>query len=365
LKQIAEDIGSVDARMLKESHNGHAQTVSTASRVHELLKNDDPAMLIRDFISAAQDRLLFESCLKSGKLYRSLAGEIFKTHLPETGQPTLGVEFAQTAQLFFLSRMISEWELLYGELQSRTKAVPDAKQAELWQRLREALRHDDQVLLAKVSAFLASAGESPNRFAIRVLSQAQTTSPSAAATIVESMAILNSAGDVWNLTEVPGINPVFLSALECEKRAMNSVPAAGFQSALLQGFSCRTAADGSSLQAFTTHPTPSVEPTSKAPVPGPNEIPHNRDIFRLPTKKELQDLQNQDSKGGTIPTPPSEPSGFGVSNTPVKRPKIPSWWIRCACPSDHPDAGIVFEGIRWHAPVLQCPNPELRRLEVK
>jgi hypothetical protein len=369
LKQTAEDIATVDASMSQQSRNGGSPTVTTASRIRELLKDDDPAMLIRDFLDATQDRLRFESCLKSGKLYRNLAAEIFRTPLPEagqaTGKSTLGDSFAQVAQLFFLSRMIPELALQYGEFQSRTKAVPDAKQVELWQKLREALRHDDQLLLAKLSAFLASAGESPNRFAVRVLSQAHKTSPWAAATIVESMAILNAAGDVWKLAEIPGINPVFLTALECEKRAMNSVPVAGFQAALRQSLNCRASADGSSVQAFAAHPPQPVESTSKAPPSGPNESPHSRDIFRLPTEKELKDLQSQDSTVDTAPTSPSQPSGFGVSNTPVKRPKIPSWWIRCACPSDHPDAGIVFEGVRWHAPVLQCPNPELRRLEVK
>jgi len=369
LKQAAEDIATLDASMSQQSRNGGSPTVSTASRIRELLKNDDPAMLIREFLDATQDRLRFESCLKSGKLYRNLASEIFRTHLPEagqaTGKPTLGDEFAQTTQLLFLSRMIPEWELQYGELQSQTKAVPDAKQAELWQRLREALHHDDQLLLAKLSAFLASAGESPNRFAVRVLSQAHKTSPWAAGTIVESMAILNAAGDVWKLAEIPGVNPAFLSALECEKRAMNSVPVAGSQAALRQSLNCRASADGSLVQAFAAHPPQPIESTSKAPPSGPNENPYSRDIFRLPTEKELKDLQGQDSTVDTAPTSPSQPSGFGVSNTPVKRPKIPSWWIRCACPSDHPDAGIVFEGVRWHAPVLQCPNPELRRLEVK
>ena len=370
LKQIAEDINTVDAMMLQESGSGKGKEVSIPTKAHQLLKNDDPATIIKYFLRAPKDRLGFESCFKSGKIYRNLAAEIFatrKTPTPEggraTGQPTLGHEFAQMAQLFFLSRMIPELELQYGEFQSRTNA--DAERAELWQRLREALRHDDQPLLAKVSAFLVSAGESPNQFAVRVLSQAQKTSPFAAATIVESMAILNAAGDMWKLTEIPGINPVFLSALECEKQAMNSAPVAGSQAALLHAFNCRGSADGSSVQAFTAHPPQPVETTLKSPPSGPNEIPLGRDIFRLPTEKELQDLQNQDSKGDTLPAAPSQPTGFGVSNTPVKRPKIPSWWIRCACPSDHPDAGIVFEGVRWHAPVLQCPNPELRRLEVK
>ncbi|MGH9425434.1 MAG: hypothetical protein ACRD2L_03900, partial [Terriglobia bacterium] len=230
----------------------------------------------------------------------------------------------------------------------------------LWNRLREALRQDDQLLLGKLRALLSSAGGSTHHFAVRVLSQAQKTSQSAAASIVESMAILSPAADVWKLAEVPGINPDFLSALECQKRVMNSL--------LVGASSCRTSADGSSVQAFTasqTRPAKSLETSSKAPSSGPNEVPHGRDIFRLPTEKELQDLQSRDSKTDTVPTALGQPTGFGVSNTAVKRPKIPSWWIRCACPSDHPDAGIVFEGVRWHAPVLQCPNPELRRLEVK
>jgi len=375
LKQIAEDINTVNARMLRASGNGNNQTVSMATKIHELLKNEDPAMLIRDFFLSSQDRLLLESCLKSGRLYRNLAAEIFATpraRTPESGQttsqPTLGDEFAQTAQLFFLSRMIPELELQYGEFQSRTQAVPEAERAELWHRLRDALRHDDQLLLGKLSALLSSAGESPNQFAVRVLFQAQKTSPSAAASIVESMTILSPARDVWKLADVPGINPDFLSALECEKRVMNSAPVPRSRAAFLQAFNCRTSADGSSVQAFTgsrTHPSPSIATGSKAPVSGPSEVPQRQDIFRLPTEKELQDLQSQDSKSDTVPAVPGQPPAFSVSNTPVKRPKIPSWWIRCACPTDHPDAGIVFEGIRWHAPVLQCPNPELRRLEVK
>jgi hypothetical protein len=369
LRQIAEDINTVDSKMLQKSRNSSDPTASIAPRIHELLKNDDPASLIRDFLGISQDRLLFEACLKSGKLYRSLAAEIFRISPVQpgqrVGQPTLDDEFVQTAQLFFLSRMIPELEIHYGTFQTQAKAVPEAGRAELWYRLKEALSHDDQLLVGKLSALLAPSGESPNHFAARVLSQAQKTSPSAAATIVESMAILSPAEDVWKLAEIPGINPVFLSALECQKQVMNSVPVAGFRPALLQAYSCRTSADGSPVQAFTKPSPQPIETTSKAPLSGPTEIPQGRDIFRVPTEKELQDLQNEDSKVDPVPMAPSQPSGFGVSNTPVKRPKIPSWWIRCACPSDHPDAGIVFEGVRWHAPVLQCPNPELRRLEVK
>jgi hypothetical protein len=264
--------------------------------------------------------------------------------------------------------MVPELEVQYREFQTQAKRVSETDQPGLWHSLREALRSDDQLWLRKLSAFLSSAGESPHQFAVRVLSQAQKTSPSAAAMIVESMAILSPAVDVWKLAEVPGINPDFLSALECERGAMNNVPAAGYRTASLQALTCNGSADGSPIQAFMgsqSHPAQSIERGSKAPLSGATEVPHSPDIFRLPTEKELQDLQSQESKVDASPPAPGQPPAFGVSNTPVKRPKIPSWWIRCACPSDHPDAGIVFEGVRWHAPVLQCPNPELRLREVK
>ena len=224
LRQIAEDINTVDSKMLQSSQNDSDRTVSIASRIHALLKNDDPASLIRGFLAVSEDRLLFETCLKSGKLYRNLAAEILRARPVEpgqrAGQSTLDDEFVQTAQLFFLSRMIPELEIHYGRFKTQAKAVPEANRAGLWHSLKEALSHDDQPLVGKLSALLASTGESPNHFAARVLSQTQNTSPSAAATIVESMAILSPAGDMWKLAEIPGINPAFLSALECEKRAM-------------------------------------------------------------------------------------------------------------------------------------------------
>jgi len=182
------------------------------------------------------------------------------------------------------------------------------------------------------------------------------------------MSLLSPGGDVWKLSEVPGINPAFLRALECERQSIKSVMTAGSKPSFFQALDCRRSPDGSPIQAFAGPEIRRIQPEEthlNSPVSRPNEAPHGRNIFRLPTVKELQDLQSQDSNVDTPTTTPSQPPTFGVSNTPVKRPKIPSWWIRCACPSDHPDAGLVVDGVRWHAPVLQCPNPELRRLEVK
>jgi len=313
LKQIVEDIKTVEASLLRKSDNGRDQAVPSAPKIHELLKNGDPVTLIRDFLDASPDRLLFELCLKSGKLYRNLAAEIFSPNLPETGEqtgkPTLDA-FAQKAQLLFLSRMILELEVRYGEFQTQATAISGAERAEFWQRLRKALRHDDQLFLGKLSAFLASAGKSPYQFAVRVLSQAQKTSPSTAATIVESMAILSPAGDDWKLADIPGINPAFLSALECEKQVMNSAPMEGFHAALLKALDCRNSENGSAVQAFAASQTRSAkspETSSKAPLFAPNEVPHKGDIFRLPSEKELQDLQKQDSNVDTVPTAPSQP----------------------------------------------------------
>src|SRR5687768_521550 len=53
LKQIAEDIKTVEASMLQKSHNGRDQTVPSAPKIHELLKNDEPVKLIRDFLDAS------------------------------------------------------------------------------------------------------------------------------------------------------------------------------------------------------------------------------------------------------------------------------------------------------------------------
>lgn len=304
LKLIAEDIRGVEARMLLESGQVGHQGVLPVSNVHALLRNNDPATLIRDFFRSSEERLLFESCLKSAKLYRNLAAEIIVNRGTQTlennqtaGQPALRDEFVQSAQLVFLSRMIPELELQYGEFQSHGKTVADTRKPELWHKLRGALRRDDQLLIGKLNAFLSSVGEAPNQFAAKVLSQAQKTSPSAAATIVKSMAIISPAADVWTLADVPGINPEFLSAIECENRVMHDVPAAGFRTAFLEAFNCLRSAGGSSVQAFTgsqSHLAPSIGTSSKTVLPVPDEVPSSRDIFRLPTEQELQDLRSED-----------------------------------------------------------------------
>jgi hypothetical protein len=349
--------------MMRDSGPSGEATGSLRARIHELLQKDDPSILVRNFLEASQDQVLWQSCLTSGKLYRSLAAEIVagegvrSRSGSSSAPPPLGDEVLHAAQITLLSRMIPELELQYGEFHD-DKASGKPDQAELWRRLWDALRRDDELWLVQLRNWLSGVGESPHQFALRVLSEMQATSPRAASTIVKSLAILSPSGDLWQLAELPGINPDFLSIVECEKRSWNRVSVAGFRPALAEAFNCKPAGEGQVVQAFE-RPVSRPQATSKTPpAVGDN-------IFRLPTGKELQDLQNEDVKVDNPTQTPSQPPTFGVSNTPVKRPKIPSWWIRCACPADHPDAGLVFEGVRWHAPVLQCPNPELRLREMK
>ncbi len=47
------------------------------------------------------------------------------------------------------------------------------------------------------------------QFAARVVLEVQKTNHTAAATVVEGMAIVNSGEDIWRLSEIPEINPEF------------------------------------------------------------------------------------------------------------------------------------------------------------
>src|SRR5262249_26927594 len=152
---------------------------------------------------------------------------------------------------------------LYGELHSKTTANADAERAELSHKLREALRHDDQLWLGKLIEALFSAGQSPHQFAVRILSQAQRTSPSAASTIAESMSLLSPDGDVWKLSEVPGINPAFLRALECERQSIKSAMTAGSKPSFFQALDCRRSPDGSSIQAFAGPEIRRIQPEER------------------------------------------------------------------------------------------------------
>jgi hypothetical protein len=159
--------------------------------------------------------------------------------------------------------------------------------------------------------------------------------------------------------------------LDCDKKAIKDFIASGSDTAFVQVRNCRKSAEGSSILAFNIS---SPDQEKSAGVVGktqPNfrELSQHPDIFHMPSGQLYGDpsnLNKGDSKvGAGAPPVEDKDATFGATFTAVPQPKIPSWWIRCMCPNDHPDAGMVVNGVRWHAPVLQCPNPELKRYEVK
>ena len=278
-------------------------------------------------------------------------------------------ESPEAVQLVFLARMLTELELRYSELQSQLMTNPDVKQQELWRKLREALQNDDRTYLAKLNALLTKTGVSPRQFAARVISDVQKTRHTAAAAVVKGMGIVDPDRDIWRLTEIPGINPDFIRALECDSRAMKDFFATASNAAFLQACRCWKYDDGSYMLAFTAKPADQVKSIDRV---GKGQLtlgglPLDSGTLRLPKDLTREPLNpdNGDTKAGAEHRQgESENTTFGVTNSTPPRVKIPSWWIRCECPDDHPDADMVVDGVRWHAPVLHCPNPELRLREL-
>jgi hypothetical protein len=267
--------------------------------------------------------------------------------------------------------MMTELQLRCSELQSHLMKTPDVKQQGLWRGLREAIQNDDRSYLGQLNTLLTKSGVSPSQFSARIVLDVQKTNHTAAATVVEGMAIVSSGEDIWKLSEIPGINPDFIRSLDCDKKAMKDFSEAGSDATYLQARNCRKSAEGSSILAFDEKPSDQGNSANVVGKAQPNfrELSQHPDIFHTPNGQFIGDSPNSnkgDTTVGAEPPPADEKgSAFGATFTAVPQPKIPSWWIRCMCPSDHPDAGMVVNGVRWHAPVLQCPNPELKRWEVK
>jgi hypothetical protein len=378
LNQIAQDLDAIDTRiMLGITNKALSGTSKIISEVHELLKAHSTGQAIKVFFDSPRNDIKWESCLKTAKLYRSLFEKIFEIsqeRMPGSEKnpsaSSISDESPEVVQLVFLARMMTELELRYSQLQFQLMISPGAKRPELWRQLREALQNDDRTYMEKWNALGAKTGVSPNQFAAKVISDAQKTSETAATAVVEGMGIVNPEGDVWRLADIPGINSDFVRALECDRRAMKDFLATASNAALVQVCSCRNYADGSSVLAFAAKPagqvkSPDLVGKTQLTLGG---IPLDSGAVRL----SREDLSHQtlspdqgDTKAGAEHRQgESENTTFGVTNLAVPRPKIPSWWIRCACPEDHPNAGMVVDGVRWHAPVLQCPNPELRLREL-
>jgi hypothetical protein len=374
MTQIAQAIEAIDARMMSAAASG---TSKTALEVHELLESQSVGGTVAIFLNSRSHDARWESALKTGKLYTSLFDKIFEMNkAPVSGSDkTQSISsvthgFPEVFQLVFLTRRLAELELRCSELQSQSTPNSDLKQLELWHKLREALQNDDQTYLVKVKGLLARAGVSPHELAAEIITEARKTTPTLASSLVEGLAIADSEGNIWKLAEVQGINPDFIAAIECDRRAMKNYLAVGSTAALGWLYACSKHPDGSEILAFsakTSDVAKSNVPVRNAPLTLDGR-PLDAAILRLP-KEDLSRQQPAADKADTKAAAEhgqddAENKTFGVTNVATPRQKIPSWWIRCACPDDHPNAGMVVDGVRWHAPVLQCPNPELRLREL-
>ena len=378
LNQIVQDMDAIDTRMMQGITNkGVSGTSQIIPKVHELLKSGSGDKTLKDFFDSHLRNIQWDSCLKTSKLYTGLFERVFEMNegrLPGEEKnrkvSSIADESPEAVQLVFLVRMMAELEFRYSELQSQLMTNPDVKQQELWHRLRQALQNDDRAHMEKLNSLLARVGVSPHNFAAKVISAAQKTSQTAATALVEGMGIVKPEEDVWKLAEIPGINPDFIQALECDKKAMKDFLATDSSTAIAQASSCRKYVDGSYIQAFAAKRVEQAQSTDVVgKTPSTIGAPLDPDIFRLPKEDLTQELlksKKGDPKAeGDQHQAESEGKTFGPTYKAVPKPKIPSWWIRCECPEDHPDAGMVVDGVRWHAPVLRCPDPEVKRWQVK
>ena len=378
LSQVAQDMDAVDARMMQGiTSTAPSGVTSTILKIHEQLKGYNADGTIKAFFDSPRNDARWQLCMKTCKLYTSLFEKAVKTNDSMPGdQATRKVsstddDALEAFQCVFVVRTMAELQLRYSELESQLVADPDRKQQELLRRLREALQNDDRTYMEKLNSFCTRTGVSPNDFAAQVGSGTQKTSLTAAAAVVEGMGIVSPEEGSWKLADISGINPDFIRALECDRRATKDFLATGSNAALIQAVNCRRSPEGSYITAFAEKPADqarSNDPTGKTP-PNSGGMSQDPGVFPLSNDditRELLKIKSEEKKAGSQ-QPPNDTKGAGFSaNYPaVSKQKIPSWWIRCECPDDHPDAGIVVDGVRWHAPVLHCPNPEVRRWQVK
>ncbi|MFN8008448.1 MAG: hypothetical protein U0V70_15785 [Terriglobia bacterium] len=318
--------------------------------------------------------------MKTAKLYRGLAEKTFQSERelkanwskPQSKE-TAASQYSYLVQLLFLARTATELQLRYSEFQSFLLASPNPKQQDMWRGLRQAVENDDRTFRARLTQQLAEAGISPPQFAEKTLQGLRQTKPAAASALIEGLTVISREGDIWNLSGIDGINPNFIAALECDRKAVKTFLTTGSNTALEEIRTCRKNSDGTLVLAFESK-SASTTPANRSELAGKaqpdfRELASHPEIYRSPSGEVIHDPLKSDQGGAThdASNPPKDDqvSGFGATFTAVPQPKIPSWWIRCMCPSDHPDAGMVVNGVRWHAPVLQCPNPELKRWEVK
>jgi hypothetical protein len=374
VSQIAQIMDAIDAQMMRgianKALNGNSKVIP---KIHELLQGLSTDRTIKVFVDSPRSDIQWELCLKTSKLYTNLFEKVLE--MKNERQPgdeetrkssSIADESPEAVQLLFLTRMMAELEFRYAEIQSQLVTGPDNKRQELWRRLREALQNDDRAYLEKLKSLLTRTGASPRFFAAKVVSDAQITSQNTAAAIVEAMGIVSPEEDIWGLADITGVNPDFVQALGCDRRAMKDFLATGSKAAVIQACNCRKYPNGSYILALAENCADQAKSTDLVGKTQPNVggLPQDPFSFHLPGVDATRDLPNPKT-GAIQPSGESKGTTFILNFPSGPKPKIPSWWIRCECPDDHPDAGMVVDGVRWHAPVLHCPNPEIKLRQVK
>ncbi len=188
----------------------------------------------------------------TGKLSAGIFDITFKGTPWKTGPlPMIVDEVAKALQLGFLTRAAAELEsrIAATQLLLAKEAVRDVKLRRDWERTYAALHESDLRLQEEFRRRLAP--DAGQEFARGLLQDARSISTSLAQNVAQGLEIVSPNEDIWKLSDIPEINPDFLRALECERRAMNEWLSTYSNAALVKSYGCRRRADGSYVPAFS------------------------------------------------------------------------------------------------------------------
>jgi hypothetical protein len=377
LSLIAETLQTLAARIRQANEQQPANTFSTLiQKVIALHQKSNPAGMINEFLNSSENALRWEACLKVGKFHLSALDEILGFTTPnKSANPSIQLpvslieETPEILQVMFLTRIAAEYELRESRLQIYLMAPPNMEQLKRWQMLYLAFQKDDRNNLIKMNLEVTKAGIAPRFFATKLIALVRDSNPGAAALIIEGMGVVDPTGSIWNLQEIPKLNPDFLKALACERKALDEFAITDFTDPFPRFASCRGTGNlpypeafahpltAKSIDAIKSNPPPEIEPTAgQTPLRLPqNDLPWEPPHYEVKIDKDKTNQPPDQNKIGS----------HTLLAAPPPSDNIPVGWIRCECPDDHPNAGKLINGIRWHAPVLHCPNPDLKRWEVK
>jgi hypothetical protein len=377
LNLIAETLQALSARMRQTNEQHSANGISALIKnVIALQQKSNPADFINEFLSSSDNALRWDACLKAGKFYLSVLDEIFgmsgsnKPANPAIPLPaSLIEETPEILQVLFLTRIAAEYEIREAGLHISLMAQPKVGQLKQWQMLFLAFQKDDRSNLKKMNLEVTKAGIPPRLFAAKLISPVRDANPEAAAMIVEGMGIVDPAGSIWKPQEIPEMNPDFIRVLACDREAMGEFTNSDFSNLFPRFVLCRGKGNPSFPEAFAHHVTAKSIDEVKTNPPADFAPSTGQPQLRLPQNDlpwETPRYEVKIDKNKTNQTP--DQNSVGTHNIVIAAPpidNIPVGWIRCECPDDHPNAGRLINGIRWHAPVLTCPNPDIKRWEVK